>query len=94
MEEKELIEYILKDEGRNAGLRITTTLNILATAMIKKGWFTEEEFNEAVEDGLEKTAKIDLEKLSKEQRELLETQAKFSKDGLFGRLDGLFGRFF
>ena len=64
----------------NTGLRITTILNILANAMIQKGWFTQEEFNEAVEEGLEKMAKVGLEKLSKEQKELLETQAKLSKD--------------
>lgn len=85
MEEKELIEYMLKNKEMNNSLRITTILNILANAMIKKGWFTEEEFNEAVEDGLGKMAKIGLEKLSKEQKELLETQAKLSKDDLFGR---------
>ena len=85
MEEKELIEYMLKNEEINASLRITTILNILANAMIKKGWFTEEEFNEAVEDGLEKMAKAGLDKLSKEQKQMLETQAKLSKDDLFGR---------
>lgn len=85
MEEKELIEYMLKNEKMNTSLRIATILNILANAMIKKGWFTEEEFNETVEDGLGKMAKIGLEKLSKEQKELLETQAKLSKDDLFGR---------
>ena len=53
--------------------------------MIKKGWFTEEKFNEAVEDGLEKMAKVSLNRFSKEQREMLETQAKLSKDDLFGR---------
>ena len=84
MEEKELIEYMLKNEEINASLRITTILNILANAMIKKGWFTEEEFNEAVEDGLEKVAKAGLDKLSKEQKQMLETQAKLSKDDLFG----------
>ena len=85
MEEKELIEYMLKNEEMNTSLRITTILNILANAMIKKGWFTEEEFNKGVEEGLEKMAKASLDKLSKEQKEMLETQAKLSKDDLFGR---------
>ena len=85
MEEKELIEYMLKNEEINASLRITTILNILANAMIKKGWFTEEEFNEAVEDGLDKMAKAGLDKLSKEQKEMLEMQAKLAQNDLFGR---------
>ena len=85
MEEKELIEYMLKNEEINVSLRITTILNILANAMIKKGWFTEEEFNKAVEDGLEKMAKVSLNKFSKEQREMLETQAKLAQNDLFGR---------
>ena len=50
MEEKELIEYMLENDDMN--IRIATILNILANAMIKKGWFTEEEFNKAVEYGL------------------------------------------
>ena len=85
MSEKELIDYMLKNKEMNTILRITTILNILADAMIQKGWFTQEEFNEAAEEGLEKMAKASLEKLSKEQKELLETQAKLSKDDLFGR---------
>lgn len=85
MEEKELIEYMLKNEEMNTTLRITTILNILANAMIQKGWFTQDEFNKGVEEGLEKMAKASLDKLSKEQKELLETQAKLSKDDLFGR---------
>ena len=85
MEEKELIEYMLKNKEMNTSLRITTILNILANAMIQKGWFTQDEFNQAVEEGLEKMAKVSLERLSKEQKELLETQAKLSKDDLFGR---------
>ncbi len=84
MSDKELIDYMLENNNMNASLRITTTLNILANAMIQKGWFTEEEFNKAVEEGLEKMAKVGLEKLSKEQKELLETQAKLSKNDLFG----------
>ena len=84
MSDKELVEYMLKNEEINTSLRITTILNILANAMIKKGWFTEEEFNKGVEEGLEKMAKASLEKLSKEQKELLETRAKLSKDDLFG----------
>ena len=85
MKEKELIEYMLENDNMNTSLRITTILNILANAMIQKGWFTQDEFNQAVEDGLEKMAKASLDKLSKEQKELLETQAKLSKNDLFGR---------
>ena len=85
MEEKELIEYMLKNEQINNSLRITTILNILTNAMIQKGWFTEEEFNKGVEEGLEKMAKASLDKLSKEQKETLEARVKLSKDDLFGR---------
>lgn len=85
MSDKELIDYMLENNNMNTGLRITTILNILANAMIQKGWFTQEEFNKGVEEGLEKMAKASLDKLSKGQKELLETQAKLSKDDLFGR---------
>ncbi len=85
MEEKELIEYMLKDDGMNGMLRITTILNILANAMIQKGWFTEEEFDKKVLENLEVMAKSCLDKLSKEQREMFEAQVKLSKDDLFGR---------
>lgn len=85
MDEKELIEYMLENNNMNTSLRITTILNILANAMIQKGWFIQDEFNEAVENGLEKMAKVSLTKLSKEEKELLEIQANLSKDDLFGR---------
>ena len=85
MEEKDLIEYMLKNNAMNASLRITTILNILTNAMIEKGWFTEEEFNKGVEEGLEKIAQASLNKMSEEQKKLLETQVKLSKDDLFGR---------
>ena len=85
MEEKELIEYMLKNEQIENGLRITTILNILTNAIIQKGWFTEEEFNKGVDEGLEKMAKASLDKLSKEQKEVLEIRAKLSKDDLLGR---------
>lgn len=84
MRDKELIEYMLKNEEMNKVLKITTILNILVNAMIQKDWFTEEEFNKAVDDGLEKMAKASLDKLSKEGRKLLETQVKLSKNDLFG----------
>lgn len=85
MSDKELIKYMLENNNMNTSLRITTILNILANAMIQKGWFTQDEFNQTVENGLEKMAEVSLTKLSKEEKELLETQAKLSKDDLFGR---------
>ena len=85
MSDKELIDYMLKNNNMNTSLRITTILNILANAMIQKGWFTQDEFNQAVENGLEKMAEVSLTKLSKEEKELLETQAKLAQNDLFGR---------
>ena len=85
MSDKELIDYILENNNMNTSVRITTILKILANAMIQKGWCTQDECNQAVENGLEKMAEVSLTKLSKEEKELLETQAKLSKDDLFGR---------
>ena len=84
MNDKELIEYMLKDKESSTVLRVSAILNVLVNAMLQKGWFTEEDFDKAVEEGLEKLAEFVLKSLSKEQREVLETRVRLSKNDLFG----------
>lgn len=86
MSDEEIIKYMIENDGKmHSTLRISTILNILVKMMIKKGWFTEDEFNKAVENGLANMAQSTLNILSKEEREILETNIKLSKDDLFGR---------
>ena len=69
-----------------ANLQTSAILNILARAMIQKGWLTEEEFNEAVEKTLDIAAKEMIDKMSSEERNTIESQIKISKNDLFGLL--------
>lgn len=84
MTDDEIVEYILKDEEASKEIQKGTILNILTNAMIQKGWFTEDEFNKAVESGLRAMAKAAVDKMSKETKEAIEMKAKIEKDDLFG----------
>lgn len=86
MSDKEIIEYLKTNKAIRANLQIIAILNILARVMIQKGWFTEEEFNEAVEKSLDIVAKEIIDKMSLEERKTIESQIKISKNDLFGLL--------
>nr|DAW10456.1 MAG TPA: hypothetical protein [Caudoviricetes sp.] len=86
MSDKEIIEYLKTNKAIRANLQISAILNILARVMIQKGWFTEEEFNEAVEKSLDIVAKEIINNMSLEERNTIESQIKISKNDLFGSL--------
>lgn len=86
MSDKEIIEYLKTNKAIRANLQTSAILNILARVMIQKGWFTEEEFNEAVEKSLDIVAKEIIDKMSLEERNTIESQIKISKNDLFGSL--------
>lgn len=86
MSDKEIIEYLKTNKVIRANLLTSAILNILARVMIQKGWFTEEEFNEAVEKSLDIVAKEIIDKMSLEERNTIESQIKISKNDLFGLL--------
>lgn len=86
MSDKEIIEYLKTNKVIRADLQTSAILNILARVMIQKGWFTEEEFNEAVEKSLDIVAKEIIDKMSLEERNTIESQIKISKNDLFGSL--------
>lgn len=86
MSDIEIIEYLKTNKVIRANLQTSAILNILARAMIQKGWLTEEEFNEAVEKTLDIAAKEMIDKMSSEERNTIESQIKISKNDLFGLL--------
>ena len=86
MSDIEIIEYLKTNKVIRANLQTSAILNILAKAMIQKGWLTEEEFNEAVEKTLDIAAKEMIDKMSSEERNTIESQIKISKNDLFGLL--------
>ena len=86
MSDKEIIEYLKTNKAIRANLQTSAILNILARVMIQKGWFNEEEFNEAVEKSLDIVAKEIIDKMSLEERNTIESQIKISKNDLFGSL--------
>lgn len=86
MSDKEIIEYLKTNKDTRAKLQVGAILNIFATVMIQKGWFTEEEFNEAVEKSLDIVAKELIDRMSLEERNAIESQIKILKNDLFGSL--------
>lgn len=86
MSDIEIIEYLKTNKVIRVNLQTSAILNILARAMIQKGWLTEEEFNEAVEKTLDIVAKEMIDKMSSEERNTIESQIKISKNDLFGSL--------
>lgn len=86
MSDKEIIEYLKTNKVIRADLQTSAILNILARVMMQKGWFTEEEFNEAVEKSLDIVAKEIIDKMSLKERNTIESQIKISKNDLFGLL--------
>ena len=86
MSDKEIIEYLKTNKVIRANLQTSAILNILARVMIQRGWFTEEEFNEAVEKSLDIVAKEIIDKMSLKERNTIESQIKISKNDLFGLL--------
>ena len=86
MSDKEIIEYLKTNKVIRAYLQTSAILNILARVMIQRGWFTEEEFNEAVEKSLDIVAKEIIDKMSSEERNTIELQIKISKNDLFSSL--------
>ena len=86
MSNKEIIEYLKTNKETRANLQISAILNVLAKVMIQKGWFTEEEFNDAVEKSLDSVAKEVIDRMSSEGRKIIESQIEISKNELFGSL--------
>lgn len=86
MDDEEIIKYLLENPETRANLQISSILNILAKTMISHGWFTEDEFNKAVDKSLEQMAQDTVNRMSKEQRSMVESSIQISKDPLFGNL--------
>ncbi len=84
MDDKEIIKYLLENAEQRTNLQISAILNILAKTMIKQGYFTEDEFNKAVESSLETIAQEAVNRMTDEQRKMIESQITISKDPLFG----------
>ena len=86
MEDEKIIKYIKETPETKNDITILASINILIQAMIKKGWFTEQEYNDALEITIDKMIKEYLKQLTEEQRKSLEAHIRISEDDLFGSL--------
>ena len=85
MEDEKIIKYIKENPESNRNITILASINILIQVMIKKGWFTEAEYNNALEETIDNFAKMYIKNLNKEERKNLESQIKITEDPLFGK---------
>lgn len=85
MEDEKIIKYIKETPENRKNITILASLNILIQAMIKKGWFTEAEYNNALEETIDNIADMYIKNLNKEERKNLESQIKIIEDPLFGK---------
>ena len=86
MKDVEIIEYLKSDKEQLAQLKISANLNVLAKAMIEKGWFTEEKYTSLVDKSIDLIANEIIKKLSQEERRNIEAQIQIANDPLFGML--------
>lgn len=85
MEDERIIKYIKETPETRKNITVLASLNILIQAMIKKGWFTETEYNTALEKTIDNFADIYIKKLNEEERKNLESQIRITEDPLFGK---------
>lgn len=85
MEDERIIKYIKETPENRKNITILASLNILIQAMIKKGWFTETEYNNALEETINNFANMYIKNLNEEERKNLEAQIRITEDPLFGK---------
>lgn len=78
MNDKDIIEYLKNTPSILSGLQISANLNVLAKMMILKGWITESEYEEAVNESINKLAEEVVNKMTKEERRNIETTVKLA----------------
>lgn len=78
MNDKDIIEYLKNTPSILSGLQISANLNVLAKMMILKGWITESEYEEAVNESINKLAEEVVNKMTKEERQNIETTVKLA----------------
>lgn len=85
MEDEKIIKYIKETPENRKNMTILASLNILIQAMIKKGWFTETEYNNVLEETIDNFANMYIKNLNEEERKNLEAQIQITEDPLFGK---------
>ena len=84
MSDDEIKEFMKDNEENNYQLGISATLTAIVTVLIKNNITTVEEFKKIVEYSLEKARDEQINKMSDEEKQQLETLKKFND--LFGNV--------
>lgn len=71
MKDKEIVDFLKKDDNLMKDIKIAAHLNILEKAIIEKGWITEEKLNELVDKATELLLEESIKLLNDEQKKTI-----------------------
>lgn len=79
MKDKEIVDFLKKDDNLMKDIQITAHLNILERAIIEKGWITEEKLNELVDKSTELLLEESVKALDDSDRQNIEFVIKMKE---------------
>lgn len=71
MKDKEIVDFLKKDDNLMKDIKIAAHLNILEKAIIEKGWITEEKLNGLVDKATELLLEESIKRLNDEQKKTI-----------------------
>lgn len=79
MKDKEIVDFLKKDDNLMKDIKIAAHLNILEKAIIEKGWITEEKLNELVDKATELLLEESIKRLNDEQKKTIKEISELNK---------------
>lgn len=79
MKDKEIVDFLKKDDNLMKDIKIAAHLNILEKAIIEKGWITEEKLNELVDKATELLLEESVKALDDSDRQNIEFVIKMKE---------------
>lgn len=79
MKDKEIVDFLKKDDNLMKDIKIAAHLNILEKAIIEKGWITEKKLNELVDKATELLLEESIKRLNDEQKKTIKEISELNK---------------
>lgn len=79
MKDKEIVDFLKKDDNLMKDIKIAAHLNILEKAIIEKGWITEEKLNELADKATELLLEESIKLLNDEQKKTIKEISELNK---------------
>lgn len=79
MKDKEIVDFLKKDDNLMKDIKIAAHLNILEKAIIEKGWITEKKLNELVDKATELLLEESVKALDDSDRQNIEFVIKMKE---------------